>query len=98
MAADLSGDGYTDLVTANRTSGDLTILWGLAGGNFAAQNYQYGGHAPTALAVADYNGDGRLDLAVADEDDDTVSVLLNSGGARFRAAGVPRHRRRGRLP
>ena len=44
---------------------------------------QYGGHAPSALAVGDFNGDGRLDLAVADEQDDEVSVLLSLGGGAF---------------
>ena len=83
MAADLSGNGYTDLVTANRTSGDLTVLWGLTGGGFAPETIDYGGHAPSALAVGDFTGDGRIDLAVADEEDDQVSVLLNIGGGAF---------------
>ena len=81
--ADLSGNGYDDLVTANRTSGDLTILWARRGEASRRRPSSTAVHAPSALAVADFNGDGRIDLAVADEQDDQVTILSNLGGGHF---------------
>ena len=66
VAADLNGDGYTDLYVT--TASDDVLLWNDGNGTFtegarAAGVVSYGWHS--GAAVADVNGDGRPDLFVA---------------------------------
>jgi hypothetical protein len=66
VAADLNGDGYTDLFVTTATSDEL--LWNNGNGTFTegarkAGIASFGWHA--GAAVADVNGDGRPDLFVA---------------------------------
>jgi hypothetical protein len=61
VAADLNGDGRTDLVVT--TTSGVDILWN-HGGTFTEQTLRASGWY-TGAAVADVNGDGRPDLFVA---------------------------------
>ena len=65
VAADLNGDGYTDLVVTTATG--VEMLWNNGNGTFteAARSRRppYGWHS--GAAVADVNGDGRPDIFVA---------------------------------
>jgi hypothetical protein len=63
VAADLTGDGYPDLVVTTSTGVD--ILWNNRNGTFTttALPVPYGWYA--GAAVADVNGDGRPDIFVA---------------------------------
>jgi hypothetical protein len=63
VAADLNGDGYSDLVVTTATGVD--ILWNNGNGTFTtdALNAPYGWYS--GAAVADVNGDGRPDIFVA---------------------------------
>jgi VCBS repeat protein/FG-GAP repeat protein len=92
--ADLNGDGFGDVVTANygfdpqRDSNSLTVQLGSGDGTFHTTPDLYVGVNPRSLTVADFNGDGVPDLATADEDvPGTISVVLGNGDGTF---GPPR--------
>jgi hypothetical protein len=79
---DVNGDGRSDLVVANGSGNDITVLLNATApgagttsftllGNFA------GGANPRAIVVGDLNGDGQNDLIVANGGDSSVSTLLN---------------------
>jgi hypothetical protein len=102
VAADLNGDGNTDLVVTS-TSG-AQILWNTGHGTFRQQTLaRIGWYA--GAAVADVNGDGRPDIFVAGYSDPNEPVpgslagfptniaavhdllFLNEGDERFREVG-----------
>src|SRR5689334_15475549 len=94
VAADLDGDGHTDLVMPNSGYDTVSIFFGDGQGGFkaAAQSPIMAGPTPFMIAVADVNGDGRPDIAVAnysghmsDIARDGLTWLRNDGGRRFTA-------------
>jgi hypothetical protein len=91
VAADLDGNGTTDLVVttagydASRDAYDA-LLWNNGDGTFTEGAWQAGIRAPgwhTGAAVADVNGDGRQDLFVAGYTD--VNDQLEGSQAGFPA-------------
>jgi hypothetical protein len=102
VAADLNGDGRTDLAVT--TTSGVDVLWN-EGGMFRTVALPTNGWY-TGVASADVNGDGRPDLFVAgyaDPNDPVAGSLagfptniagvrdllfLNEGGDRFREVGV----------
>jgi len=81
---DFNGDGKLDMVVANSSSNNVSILLGNGDGTFqAAVNYSVGTD-PDFVAVGDFNGDGKLDLAVANANSNNVSILLGNGDGTFR--------------
>ncbi|MEO8680596.1 MAG: FG-GAP-like repeat-containing protein [Vicinamibacterales bacterium] len=83
---DVNGDGAPDLVVANFTSRNVSILLGHGNGTFGvAVNYDVGG-VVSSVAIGDVNGDGKLDLAVANLGSNAVSILLGIGDGTFGAA------------
>jgi hypothetical protein len=85
IAADLNGDGFPDLVTANYSGNTVSVLLGNGDGSFKPQvTYSTGpSSVPAAVAVADFNADGVPDLVTADEGSNKVSVLLGKGDGSF---------------
>ncbi|MGO4884593.1 MAG: FG-GAP-like repeat-containing protein [Bryobacteraceae bacterium] len=88
VAADLNGDGHTDLAVANQ-DGFVSILLGDGQGHFQpAMNFS-AGPSPLSLAVGDFNHDNVPDLAVANFVDSMtvgpVTILLGNGDGTFQA-------------
>ena len=83
---DLNGDGKPDLVTANNSSNNITVLLGTGTGSFGAATNFGVGSFPRSVAIGDLNGDGKPDLATANFDSGDVSVLLGTGTGSFGAS------------
>jgi hypothetical protein len=80
VAADLNGDGRTDVALANFGGNRLNVFLGRGDGTFqTSSNYIPGGN-PIGVAAGDFNGDGRMDLATANYSNHTVAVY--TGNAR----------------
>lgn len=79
--ADVNGDKYLDVLTANITGSTVGVRLGNGDGTLRAETtYSAGaGSTPYDVAVADVNGDGRPDLLTANYGTDNVGVLLNTG-------------------
>jgi hypothetical protein len=83
---DFNKDGNSDLVTANYTTNDVSLLLGNGDGTFGAATYFGVGSGPDTVNVADFNGDGNSDLATANQSSANVSILLGNGNGTFGAA------------
>ena len=56
---DVNGDGNLDIVTANRSADDFSVLLGTGTANFQPQQRFVTGTQPSGMAVVDMNGDGQ---------------------------------------
>lgn len=85
-AADMNGDGYPDLVTANAGTNAVGILLNKKDGTFAAPVAYSTGPVdsdPWGVKVADVNNDGTLDLVVTNSGSNKVVVLLHNASGTF---------------
>jgi hypothetical protein len=85
-AADLDGDGASDLVVSNFLSADVTLALSSLGGVLPA----LGPSLPVASGAlhvwcGDLDGNGHTDIATSSLIASAVSILLNSGNATFEA-------------
>ena len=77
VVSDFDGDRRSDLATANRGSGAVSVRLGRGDGTFANTLEVPVRPSPVSLATGDFDGDGQPDLATAnDEGSGTVSVRL----------------------
>jgi hypothetical protein len=85
---DLNGDGDVDLVTANTTASNVSILLGDGAGSFseAPESPIPVGAQPRSVAIGNLDAGGVPDLAVANSTSNDVSVLLGDGDGTFAAA------------
>ena len=84
-AGDLNNDGHLDLVTANSSSNNISVLLGDGKGNFGPATVFAVGVKPKSIALADFNRDGKLDAVTANFADGTISVLFGNGDGTFQA-------------
>ena len=78
---DLNGDGWDDIVAANRFANNLSILLNNGDGTFAAAvAKEAGGNNEYTIAIADANNDGQLDVFCGTfNNTGTMIVLLSDG-------------------
>ena len=94
-AADITGDGLTDLLIANDVDNSVYLLPGVnpnpAPGSIGTLGLQdmttiSVGNMPNSVATGDFNNDGTVDLAIADRSDNNLLILLGNGDGTFTAA------------
>jgi hypothetical protein len=91
---DVDGDGDQDLVTANASSGTVSVrlnggdATGSNTGVFSGTQEVAVGSQPQSVVLADVDNDGDLDLLAANYASSTVSVRLNGGTATGSNTGI----------
>jgi hypothetical protein len=85
VARDMNLDGNLDLVVANRSSDDVSVLLGHGDGEFVEAIVSSTGPdtGPYSLAVTDFNLDAVPDVVTANYRAGTATVLLGIGDGRF---------------
>ena len=85
-SADLNGDGAADVVTANASSRDISVLIGGGDLHFAPEvRYSVAG-SPRGLALTDLNADGAIDIVTGSGDVASLSILFGAGDGTFAPA------------
>lgn len=74
---DLNRDGKLDIVTANESTDDVSVLFGTGTGLFGAPAKFNVGITPVSVEIGDLNEDGKPDLVVGNLGGSNVSILLN---------------------
>jgi hypothetical protein len=83
-AADLTGDGKLDLITANFNGNSITILENTTSApgatpTFTALPITFGtGNGPFTVAVADLDGDNKPDIIVGNNNGPAIDILRNT--------------------
>ncbi len=83
MAADLDGNGVTDLVVRDAADGTIAVYPGNGKGWFLAPTDLSVGLGASDVQVANLNQSGLLDIVYADRLSGEVGVLENLGGGGF---------------
>jgi len=83
VLADVNGDGYLDIITANKDENAVNILISASATQFDQIQTLSDGGGPFAIAAADINGDGNIDLVTANKYYGTLSVFLGNGDGNF---------------
>lgn len=83
---DLNGDGFDDIVTANRQGNTVAVLLNRKGGLFQTPTMLATGAEPTSVLLSDLNGDQKLDILVANSGAKTFQVFPGKGDGTFQTA------------
>ncbi|ABL66310.1 FG-GAP-like repeat-containing protein [Chlorobium phaeobacteroides] len=82
-SADVNGDGYADLITANSLEHSVSVLINNKDGTFVNKVDYTVGPLPHSVISADVNGDGNPDLVTANAYGNSVSVLIGNSDGSF---------------
>src|SRR5262249_35456378 len=85
-AADLDGDGWVDVISADGTASAITVFKTAPGGTFAAGVSYASGGALASLITADVNLDGHPDILASESAPARVDILLGMAGGTLRSA------------
>ncbi len=83
---DFNGDLKQDVVVANYTSNNISVLLGNGDGTFKSAVKYAAGTGPDCVIVGDWNGDGKQDLAVSNYQSTVISIFLGNGDGTFQTA------------
>ena len=80
---DLTGDGFEDVVTANRIDDTVSVFLGNGDGTFQPPKTYAIGDRVWRVTIGDVTGNGKLDIVTANKGSNTISILLNNGDGTF---------------
>lgn len=84
VVADVNGDTFPDILTANMTDQTVSVFLGNGDGTFASkQDYAVGGPA-SDLKVGDVDGDHKQDIVTANYTAASFSLLRGNGDGTFK--------------
>jgi predicted Zn-dependent protease len=91
LVADLNGDGFQDVITAEKGFGQVNVRLGNGDGTFQPTVSYISSlttSAPTAMALGDIDGNGTLDLVVTyidlDSGSGNLGIFLGNGDGTFK--------------
>ena len=87
VLSDVDGDGHLDILTANNSTDDVSVLTGDGTGHFTAVAGSpfATGDGPESLGVAELTGDAHLDIVTANSFGNDISILAGDGTGSFSA-------------
>ncbi|MEO8446906.1 MAG: FG-GAP-like repeat-containing protein [bacterium] len=78
--ADLDGDGFDDIITANRGGSNISLFNNLGNGIFsAANNINTIGNGETGVMMTDANNDGIMDAFICCYTSNEIVLMLGNG-------------------
>ena len=87
-AADMDGDGRTDVVVGNNFSNDLLVSFGDGAGHLSVgpPSYPTKGNVSVTLDADDFTGDSVKDLVVANRNSSNLSIFIGKPDGTFQDA------------
>ena len=86
-AADVNGDGRTDVVEFDATSHSITVFFGNVDGTFTPGPITPASVDAAVIAAGDFNGDHKIDVVLATTDpaltSNTLTTYLGNGSGNF---------------
>ena len=83
VSGDLNGDGRTDVVLYNSSTGTMYACLANSSGQFPPCTYNYVSTGYTKALVADFNGDGKADILLYRASDAWCWLGLSNGDGTF---------------
>ena len=83
VCGDWDGDGWDDILTTNRLTGNISIFKNNGDATFTESNMDISGQDETACALVDINNDGILDIYYAAFNSQKLGALMGDGNGGF---------------